>query len=381
LDDDFHASSVAMIREGLEHLDQGFSIFDRDFRLAAFNRPFLELLDFPDELGQLGRPLADFFRFNAVRGDYGPGNVDDLVASRMALAAKAEPHRFERARPNGTVIEVRGQPLPSGGFVTTYTDITERKRWENDLEAAKSAAEHANLAKSDFLNMVSHELRTPLTAIRSFSEILCDHPDVDLDQRMDFLRVINKECRRLIRMISDLLDFAKIEAGRMDWSITELDPKSLVESAAASVMAMFEEKRVDLILALPPQAPPVNADADRLTQVVVNLLSNAHKFAPENTGRVRVGLDVGTTELTISVVDNGPGIPSEQHEDIFEEFHQGFCENGSHPPGTGLGLAICQRIVDRLGGRIWVESTSGHGATFRFTLPVGGDALLSDSEH
>jgi hypothetical protein len=381
LDDDFHASSVAMIREGLEHLDQGFSIFDRDFRLAAFNRPFLELLDFPDELGQLGRPLADFFRFNAVRGDYGPGNVDDLVASRMALAAKAEPHRFERARPNGTVIEVRGQPLPSGGFVTTYTDITERKRWENDLEAAKSAAEHANLAKSDFLNMVSHELRTPLTAIRSFSEILCDHPDVDLDQRMDFLRVINKECRRLIRMISDLLDFAKIEAGRMDWSITELDPKSLVESAAASVMAMFEEKRVDLILALPPQAPPVNADADRLTQVVVNLLSNAHKFAPENTGRVRVGLDVGTTELTISVVDNGPGIPSVQHEDIFEEFHQGFCEDGSHPPGTGLGLAICQRIVDRLGGRIWVESTSGHGATFRFTLPVGGDALLSDSEH
>jgi signal transduction histidine kinase len=177
------------------------------------------------------------------------------------------------------------------------------------------------------------------------------------------------------------LDFAKIEAGRMDWSITELDPKSLVESAAASVMAMFEEKRVDLILALPPQAPPVNADADRLTQVVVNLLSNAHKFAPENTGRVRVGLDVGTTELTISVVDNGPGIPSVQHEDIFEEFHQGFCEDGSHPPGTGLGLAICQRIVDRLGGRIWVESTSGHGATFRFTLPVGGDALLSDSEH
>jgi len=381
LDDDFHASSVAMIREGLEHLDQGFSIFDRDLRLAAFNRPFLELLDFPDELGQLGRPLADFFRFNAVRGDYGPGPVDDLVAERLALAAKAEPHRFERARPNGTVIEVRGQPLPSGGFVTTYTDITERKRWENDLEKAKSAAEHANLAKSDFLNMVSHELRTPLTAIRSFSEILCDHPDVDPEQRMDFLRVINKECRRLIRMINDLLDFAKIEAGRMDWSITELDPNSLIESAAASVAPMFEEKHVDLILALPRQAPPVDADADRLTQVVVNLLSNAHKFAPKNTGRVRVGLDVGITELTISVVDNGPGISPEQHEDIFEEFHQGFCEDGSHPPGTGLGLAICQRIVARLGGRIWVESTPGHGATFRFTLPVGGDALLSDSEH
>jgi two-component system, sensor histidine kinase len=379
LDDDFHASSVAMIHEGLEHLDQGFSIFDQDFRLAAFNRPFLELLDFPDEMGRLGRPLADFFRFNAARGDYGPGDVDDLVAERMALAAKAQPHCFERVRPNGTVIEVRGQPLPCGGFVTTYTDITERKRWEDDLEAAKSAAEHANLAKSDFLNMVSHELRTPLTAIRSFSEILCDHPDVEPEQRLDFLRVINKECQRLIRMINDLLDFAKIEAGRMDWSITELDPKSLVESAAASVASMFEEKQVDLVLALPPQAPPVNADADRLTQVVVNLLSNAHKFAPGDTGRVQVGLDSGTTELTISVIDNGPGIPPDQHEEIFEEFHQGVCEDGTHPSGTGLGLAICQRIVDRLGGRIWVESTPGHGATFRFTLPVGGDALLSDS--
>jgi signal transduction histidine kinase len=379
--DHFHASSIEMIREGLEHLEQGFSIFDRDFRLAAWNRRFLELLDFPEEMGRLGRPLADFFRFNAARGDYGPKNVDDLVAERMALAAKAEPHCFERVRPNGTVIEIRGQPLPSGGFVTSYTDITERKRWENDLEAAKSAAEHANLAKSDFLNMVSHELRTPLTAIRSFSEILCDHPDVDLEQRMDFLGVINKECRRLIRMINDLLDFAKIEAGKIDWSIAELDPKILVECAAASVAPMFEEKRVDLILALPPQAPPVDADADRLTQVVVNLLSNAHKFAPENTGRVRVELDVGTTDLTISVIDNGPGIPPDQHEDIFEEFHQGFCEDGSHPPGTGLGLAICQRIVVRLGGRIWVESTPGHGATFRFTLPVGGDALLSDQDN
>jgi hypothetical protein len=365
-----HAGSVEMLREALEHLDQGFSIFDGNFRLAAFNRHFLELLDFPEDMGQLGRPLADFFRYNADRGDYGPEPIDDLVEARMALAAKAEPHRFERVRPNGTVIEVRGQPLPGGGFVSTYTDITERKRWEDDLEAAKSAAELGNRAKTDFLNMVSHELRTPLTAIRCFSEILCDNPEVDLDQRMNFLRVIDKECRRLIRMINDLLDFSKIEAGRMDWMITELDPKSLVESAVASVTPMFEEKRIDLTLVLPPQAPPIMGDADRLSQVVVNLLSNAHKFAPKNAGRVQVTLDAGRTELTLSVVDNGPGIPPEEHDEIFKEFHQGVSEDGSHPAGTGLGLAICRRIVDHLGGRIWVESRPGHGATFRFTMPV-----------
>lgn len=369
-DDHLYASSIEMIREGLEHLDQGFSIFDREMRLAACNRQFLELLDFPGDMGKLGQPLADFFRFNANRGDYGPGAVDDLVEQRLTLAAKAEAHCFERVRPNGTVIEIRGQPLPGGGFVTTYSDITERKRWENDLETAKNAAEEANRAKSDFLNMVSHELRTPLTAIRSFSEILRDHPDVDLDQRMDFLRVINKQCGRLIRMINDLLDFAKIEAGSMDWSITELDPKGLVEAAAATMIPMFEEKRIDLILDLPPDAPSVEADADRLTQVVINLLSNAHKFAPEITGRVRVGLDVGPRDITVSVADNGPGIPPEEHEEIFKEFHQAVSEDGSHPPGTGLGLAICQQIVTRLGGRISVESTPRHGATFRFTLPI-----------
>jgi hypothetical protein len=367
---DLEAGWTALIGEGLEHLAQGFSIFDEGFRLAAWNRRFLQLLDFPDHMGKLGRPLSDFFRFNANRGDYGAGRIEDLVAERMALAARREPHCFERVRPNGTVIEIRGQPLPSGGFVTTYTDITERKRWENDLEAAKKAAEAANRAKSDFLNMVGHELRTPLTAIRAFSEILYENPDVEPDQRAEFLRIMNTECQRLIRMISDLLDFAKIEAGRMDWFIATLDPVSLVRSAAASVAPIFQEKDVDLVLNLPAEVPAVDGDADRLTQVIVNLLSNAQKFAPGGTGHVCVSLDLGADEIIISVADNGPGIPPEKHDEIFEEFRQVIAKDGSHPPGTGLGLAICRRIVDHLGGRIWVEGTPPGGATFRFTLPL-----------
>ncbi len=259
--------------------------------------------------------------------------------------------------------------MPSGGFVTTYTDITERKRWENDLEAARHAAEQSNRAKSDFLNLVSHELRTPLTSIRSFSEILCDSPDAELGQRADFLRIINAECERLIRMINELLDFARIEAGHVDWSITAMDPKHLVESAAASVTPMFEEKQVELTLDLPSDAPRVTGDADRLTQVVVNLLSNAHKFAPEVTGHVDVCLDVGATEVTISVADNGPGIPPDKRDEIFQEFHQIAAADGSHPEGTGLGLAICQRIVEHLGGRIWVDAAPTAGARICFTVP------------
>lgn len=368
------ADRVHLIVGGLEYLAQGFSIFDRELRLVAWNRHFLDLLDFPAELGTFGRPLADFFRFNAERGDYGPGTIEDHVRTRIDLAMKAEPHCFERVRPNGTVIEIRGTPLPGGGFVTTYTDVTERKTWEASLEAAKQKAEDANQAKSAFLNMVTHDLRTPLTSIRSLAEILSDDPEIDADKRGEFLGVINTECLRLVRMINDLLDFAKIEAGRMDWRITEFDPAVLAKSAVTSMTPMFEGKRVALELMLPARVPQVAGDIDRLTQVLINLLSNAYKFAPENTGRVRVSLDGGPTGATILVADNGPGIPPEKHEEVFEEFRQVVSASGIRPPGTGLGLAICRRIVLRLGGRIWVESAPPNGAIFRFTVPyVHGD--------
>lgn len=167
-----------------------------------------------------------------------------------------------------------------------------------------------------------------------------------------------------------VLDFAKIEAGRMDWSITELDPVSLVESAAASVAPMFQEKHVDFVLDLPPEAPPVVGDPDRLTEVIINLLSNAQKFVPENKGRVCVSMDVGQSEVTISVADDGRGIPLEKQDEIFQAFRQVVSEDGSHPSGTGLGLAISKKIVNHLGGRIWVDSTPHEGATFRFSVPL-----------
>ncbi len=363
-------SRVDLIVGGLEYLAQGFSIFDSELRLVACNRRFLELLGFPEELGSIGRPLADLFRFNAERGDYGPGDIEEQVKERIALARKAEAHCFERVRPNGTVLEVCGTPLPNGGFVTTYSDVTERKTWEENLQAAKQKAEAANQAKSAFLNMVTHDLRTPLTSIRSFAEILSDNAGIDAEQQQEFLGIINSECLRLVRMLNDLLDFAKIEAGRMDWSIEDLDAAELLQSAVTSMTPMFAEKQVALELTLPAQtAPHIAGDRDRLTQVIINLLSNAWKFAPENSGRVRVRLDCLASEARISVADNGPGIPAEKHDEVFEEFRQIVGANTTHPAGTGLGLAICRRIVDHLGGRIWVDGAPPDGATFSFTVP------------
>ncbi len=373
--DGVHHDRLELLGEGLEYLSQGFSIFDRELRLAAWNGRFLELLDFPGEMGTLGRPLGDFFRFNAERGDYGPGDAAQQVEERLRLAAKAEPHCFERVRPNGMVIEVRGTPLPGGGFVTTYTDVTERKRWEDDLQQARSRAEEANRAKSAFLNMVSHDLRTPLTSIRSFAEILEGNPGIDLTDRQQFLGIIRTECLRLIRMLNDLLDYAKIEAGQMDWHLTEIDPRRLAEAAVASMAPMFEEKHVELALTIPAVVPPVTGDEDRLTQVIVNLLSNACKHVPEASGRVEVVLCCSPDEVTLSVSDNGPGVPPEKREAIFEEFRQVAARDGSLRSGTGLGLAICRRIVTHLGGRIWVDASREQGSAFHFTLPIDRDRL------
>lgn len=377
---DGETDRIHMIIGGLEYLAQGFSIFDRELRLVAWNQHYLELLDFPPEMGSFGRPLADFFRYNAERGDYGPGEVDELVNTRIELAKKAEPHCFERVRPNGTAIEVRGTPLPGGGFVTTYTDITERKSWEESLQAAKRKAEEANRAKSAFLNMVTHDLGTPLTSIRSLTDILCNDPDIDERQRREFLGVVNSECQRLARMIDDLLDFAKIEAKSMDWTIADFDPSALLKNAITSLKPMFIEKNVKLDLTLPPKAGLVTGDTDRLTQVVINLLSNAYKYAPEGSGAVKVRLECGPTESTISVSDNGPGIPPEKHEEVFEEFRQVLDTGGNAPPGTGLGLAICRRVVEHLGGRIWVESEPPNGATFRFAIPNAGAKNAENSD-
>ncbi len=140
-DDSGRIGDRTLVQDALEHLDSALSVFDADFKLALYNRRFIEFLDLPEDLVEIGRPFEDFIRFNAERGEYGPGDVEELVRERVALAEKREAHRFERIREDGTVIEVRGNPLPGGGFVTTYIDITERKRAEASIAHQKTLFE------------------------------------------------------------------------------------------------------------------------------------------------------------------------------------------------------------------------------------------------
>jgi signal transduction histidine kinase len=208
-----------------------------------------------------------------------------------------------------------------------------------------------------------------LTAIRSFSEILQDNADLEPEQRREFLRIVVKESERLSRLIAQMLDLSKIEAGRVEWQMSDVDLAEVAREAAAATSQLFRDKDVRLELLLPASVPAVWADRDRLMQVTVNLLSNAVKFCPRGAGRVSLSVASEGGSLLLAVRDNGPGIDPRHHDSIFERFRQVGDTLTGKPEGTGLGLAICRMIVEHLGGRIWVESRPGEGARFFVRLP------------
>ncbi len=245
------------------------------------------------------------------------------------------------------------------------------------LESATRELREANLRlqeldrlKDDFLSTISHELRTPLTSIRSFSEIVLDNPELDPAQRENFLGIIAREAERLTRLINQLLDLAKLEAGRLDWQMADFDPGPVIQDAIAVAQGFVGERKIELSADVPRDLPFVRADKDRLTQVFINLLSNGVKFSDTENGKIWVRARADGDYLEVSVRDNGAGIAPEWQERIFDKFIQVKKRDDNKPEGTGLGLPICRQIIEFFGGRIWVDSRPGQGATFAFTVPL-----------
>lgn len=267
------------------------------------------------------------------------------------------------------------QILDETSQVIEYSRQLEQKSQEleamtAELRAVNERLQELDRLKDDFIATVSHELRTPLTSIRSFSELLVDNPALEEQQRQRFLGIIVKESERLTRLINQILDLAKMEAGRMEWSMAQVDPRGVIEDALAATSGLIEETGLALEVCLPDRLPPLWVDRDRLIQVLLNLLSNAVKFCEGSGGRVRVTAGVAEGRLRVSVSDNGPGIAPADQERIFDRFLQAGSTLTDKPKGTGLGLPISRQIIERFGGRLWVESEPGSGATFIFELPV-----------
>nr|WP_281721081.1 ATP-binding protein [Nitrosomonas nitrosa] len=252
-----------------------------------------------------------------------------------------------------------------------------------EAREAKADAEEADAAKSTFLSTVSHELRTPLTSVLGFAKIIRRRleerlfpliPEEDSKiaqtkkQVSDNLNVVISEGERLTKLIGDVLDLAKIEAGKFTWNLETVRVVDVIEQALAATASLYEAKQLKLVRNLAADLPPVTADRDRLIQVVINLISNAVKFT--ETGTITCSANMIEGEIVVSVADSGVGIKPEDQPKVFEKFKQVGDTLTDKPQGTGLGLPICKEIVEYHGGRIWVESESGRGSTFSFSLPV-----------
>ncbi len=267
----------------------------------------------------------------------------------------------------------------------------EIRRLFEEAEKARAVAVEADAAKSSFLSTVSHELRTPLTSVLGFAKIIKKRleerifPLVPTEDRKiaqtiqqvdENLKVVVSEGERLTKLIDDVLDLAKIEAGKLEWHMEPVTVADVIDRATAATSSLFEQKGLRLAKDVDPDLPAVTGDRDRLIQVVINLVSNSVKFTDAGTvtcRAVRRG-----NEIVVSVADTGMGIAPADQPKVFERFKQVGDTLTDKPKGTGLGLPICREIVEHHGGRIWVESALGRGSTFLFTLPLAAVAARAD---
>ncbi len=255
--------------------------------------------------------------------------------------------------------------------VITYSHELEKAT--EKLKAANERLKELDRLKNEFISTVTHELRTPLTSIRALAEILHDNPNLDLVQHKQFSKIIINESDRLTRLIVQVLDFQKMESGRMEWQVSLVNLRDILDDAVTSNDQLIRDKNIQMSLSLPDVCPVISGDRDRLIQVMVNLISNAVKFCDSDEGRIAIALTVESELMRVDVRDNGIGISEEDQKIVFKRFRQVKDTSRGRPPGSGLGLTITRRIVDFHKGDIWVESAPGEGATFSFTLPLGSE--------
>jgi PAS domain S-box-containing protein len=328
----------------------------------------------------------------------------ELRAAHAAHRSRYAGHPITRAMGNGMVleavrkdgtrfpVEISLSPAQSDqGFRGTaiVRDVTARKQAEDQLRAvqdryARELAAHnqelalrnreverANRLKTEFLASMSHELRTPLHTIIGFSELLGEQRQGPLNGKQKrFVDHIRRDSLHLLELINDILDLSKIESGRIELRLERLDVAAVVEESLSSIRPLGQGKSLEILAHIPPLGP-IQADPLRIKQILMNLLSNAVKFTPAG-GRVEVQARQAGDFVEVSVTDTGVGIPAEEHEAIFDIFHQAGATTKGVREGTGLGLAITKRLVEQHGGTITVWSEPRKGSRFAFTIPLEG---------
>ncbi|MEJ2791122.1 MULTISPECIES: PAS-domain containing protein [unclassified Pseudoxanthomonas] len=372
----------AGLSRSLEHLPQGVVIIDADLRLVAWNSRYMELFRFPPDLIHVGRPIEDVFRHNARRGLLGPGPVEEAIQRRLDHLRSGKPHMRESEKDDGVVLEIRGNPLPDGGFVTSYADITSYKNAARELRsladalerrveertralaAATQAAENANRYKTRFVASAVHDLLQPLNAARMFVSALRGRLHDDEARRI--ADHVDNALTAQDAILNSLLDIARLESGTLPARVRDFPLAPLLETLAREFGMVAGER--GLALACIPTSSIVRSDEALLRRILQNFLSNAIRYTPR--GRVLLGVRRRGGQVRIEVHDQGPGIPESLQAEIFEEFRR-LNDGVVNDRGAGLGLAIVERIGRVLGHRIGLRSQLGRGSVFWVELPRG----------
>lgn len=366
------ARQTALSQAIIDHMPQGISVFDGEMRLVALNRTAQTLFSVPEQFMLPGRSTyRDFMRLLAESGEFGTGDTGPLAEERAESTRADVPLLSERGRPDGATIEVRRNSMPDGGFIATYTDITESKRTERTLRDAKEAAERGNRAKAAFLANTSHELRTPLNAIIGFSEVMVGELFGPLGQPkyQDYARDIYESGSHLLNLINDILDMSKADAGKIEVEDSVFEIRTVVAQTLRLVRERAKNAKVVLECNLPAELPLLRADQRRFRQILLNLLSNALKFTDEG-GMVTVAAGLQRGGLVVEVADTGVGMLPDDLSKAMEPFGQIDSRLSRKYEGTGLGLPLTKALIEAHGGTLELESVYGRGTRAMVLFPL-----------
>ena len=368
------AQKSELLETTLEHMSQGILMVDANRRIQVCNRQAIEKLGLPAALIATNPAFDDLLRWQLQHGEFSDtGNADEEALRRFVLSGgmSDEPQMYERTRPNGTVLEVRSTPLPAGGVVRTYTDITARRENEAVLRAARDEAHRAARAKSDFLAMMSHEIRSPMSGLLGVLELLRG-TKLDADQSR-MANILHSSSSALLGVLNDILDFSKIEAGALSIVPEATCLHYLVSDLVQPHTFSAASKGITLSVEFDSELPDrVQTDPLRLRQILDNLLSNAVKFTAGGEIGVRVGTapDDSEPKLRFTLRDTGIGMDADVLGRLFEPFMQADGSTTRNFGGTGLGLCISRRLARMLGGTLDATSRVGEGSVFTLSLPL-----------
>lgn len=393
--------NMTALLTSLESMEQGISVIDKNLNLVAWNKRYTQLYEYPDEYLAVGTPIEKLMRYNALKGELGPGDVDQMVTRRLEHLRNGTPHRFTRQRADGHVIEMVGNPLPGGGFVTSFNDITshveiqqaleeanidlttrikkrteevhsinadlrleieKRAEVEQELIRARKFAEEANASKTRFLALASHDIIQPLNAAKLYLSAL---QDSTLSQNArEILSKLNHSVNSSEHLISTLLDISRLDQGEMAPTISDIHFKDIIEPLLSDMTVKAQNKGLEFNHVV--RDLWIKADKTFTYRIIQNLISNAIKYT--DVGKVLVTARMHKGHVEVRIYDTGIGIPKDKINAIFSDFYR---VQESNESGVGLGLGVVRRLTQQINGSIKVNSVKDKGSCFILTLPLG----------